>query len=166
MITPRSPSRKSRGCWRPRTGGVTRFVCASSSIISQGPASGPPLPPVSRGDVREGLWNFTGGSGAAMFEKVALLDRFNHLYKRDPPAAKLQEVLRGEPTLEPRHLRSLLLVVTRNVSTDSRGRSAATSRSTTPRNGRTATYEFRFEAHSCEHGCTDLFPPEVVSGRK
>lgn len=74
---------------------------------------------LARGMSAKGLLEFYRGSGAAMFEKAALLDRFNHLYKRDPLAAKLQEVYGENSTLEPRHLRSLLLVVTRNVSTDS-----------------------------------------------
>ena len=74
---------------------------------------------LARGMSAQGLLNFYKESGAAMFEKAALLDRFNHLYKRDPLAAKLQEVFEENSTLEPQHLRSLLLVVTRNVSTDS-----------------------------------------------
>lgn len=74
---------------------------------------------LARGMSARELLEFYKVSGAAMFEKAALLDRLSHLYKRDPLAAKLQEVFGEYSTLEPQHLRSLLLIVTRNVTTDS-----------------------------------------------
>lgn len=57
--------------------------------------------------------------GPEMFEKTHLLERLHSLYKSDPLVAKLQRVFGVETTLEAGNLRTLLLVVTRNVTTDS-----------------------------------------------
>lgn len=62
---------------------------------------------------------FYRDAGAQMFEPSHLLDRCKSLYKADPLRAKLQNVFGAETTLEPKHLQTLLLVVTRNVTTDS-----------------------------------------------
>ena len=57
--------------------------------------------------------------GPAMFEKAFLLRRLTNFYKSEPLAEKLQEVFGKETTLGSDALRCLLLVVTRNVTTDS-----------------------------------------------
>ena len=69
------------------------------------------------------LRDFYVSVGPKMFEKPWLLKRFKNLYKREPLAEQLRQVFRapggGNRTLEPKHLECLLLIVTKNVSTDS-----------------------------------------------
>ena len=57
--------------------------------------------------------------GPAMFEKEFLLWRLKNLYKSEPLADKLKEVFGENTQLDSDKLKCLLLVVTRNVSTDS-----------------------------------------------
>ncbi|HEX6185399.1 MAG TPA: patatin-like phospholipase family protein, partial [Pyrinomonadaceae bacterium] len=57
--------------------------------------------------------------GPAMFEKAFILRRLKNLYKSEPLAEKLKEVFGEETMLGSDQLRSLLLIVTRNVTTDS-----------------------------------------------
>jgi hypothetical protein len=64
------------------------------------------------------LLDFYVKIGPDMFEKARLLHRLRHLYKSDPLEAQLRKTF-GDRTLAPEHLQCLLLVVTRNVTTDS-----------------------------------------------
>jgi len=57
--------------------------------------------------------------GPAMFEKTFILRRLKSLYKSEPLAEKLKEVFGADTTLDSDKLKCLLLVVTRNVTTDS-----------------------------------------------
>jgi patatin-like phospholipase/acyl hydrolase len=57
--------------------------------------------------------------GPAMFEKAFILHRLKNLYKSEPLADKLKEVFGEQTTLGSDALRCLLLIVTRNVTTDS-----------------------------------------------
>ena len=68
--------------------------------------------------VRE-LVDFYKKTGKQMFEKSFLLARLRSFYTADPLRKQLQDVFGADTTLEPQHLRCLLLVVTRNVTTDS-----------------------------------------------
>lgn len=65
------------------------------------------------------LSQFYKDVGPAMFEKAFLLHRLKNLYKSEPLADKLKEVFGERTTLGSDALRCLLLVVTRNVTTDS-----------------------------------------------
>ena len=65
------------------------------------------------------LSDFYQEVGPAMFEKAFILQRLKHLYKSEPLTEKLQEVFGADTTLTSDKLKCLLLVVTRNVSTDS-----------------------------------------------
>jgi len=65
------------------------------------------------------LSDFYKEVGPAMFEKAFLLRRLKNLYQSEPLAEKLKEVFGAEATLDSETLRCLLLVVTRNVTTDS-----------------------------------------------
>ena len=65
------------------------------------------------------LSDFYKEVGPAMFEKAFILRRLTNLYKSEPLAEKLKEVFGKETTLGSDVLRCLLLVVTRNVTTDS-----------------------------------------------
>jgi patatin-like phospholipase len=65
------------------------------------------------------LSDFYQDVGPAMFEKAFILKRLKHLYKSEPLTEKLQEVYGKNTTLASDALKCLLLVVTRNVTTDS-----------------------------------------------
>jgi uncharacterized protein len=65
------------------------------------------------------LSDFYQEVGPAMFEKSFILYRLKHLYESEPLAAKLKEVFGAEADLTSEKLKCLLLVVTRNVTTDS-----------------------------------------------
>jgi hypothetical protein len=54
-----------------------------------------------------------------MFEPAWLIERVKHFYTADPLKAQLQTVFGPETNLEPDNLRCLLLIVTKNVTTDS-----------------------------------------------
>ena len=74
---------------------------------------------VARGKSVDELLKFYAEAGPLMFEKEKLLGRLRNLYTADPLKAKLQEVFGADTTLAPEHLKTLLLVVTRNATTDS-----------------------------------------------
>lgn len=65
------------------------------------------------------LLDFYVSTGPQMFEKRFLLNRLKSFYKADPLEKKLREVYGKDTDLTPANLRCLLLVVTRNVTTDS-----------------------------------------------
>jgi uncharacterized protein len=65
------------------------------------------------------LWDFYQQAGPAMFDKAFILYRLKYLYKSQPLAEQLKETFGEETNLLPENLRCLLLVVTRNVTTDS-----------------------------------------------
>jgi len=65
------------------------------------------------------LSDFYQEVGPKMFEKAFILQRLKHLYKSEPLTEKLKEVFGADTTLSSDKLKCLLLVVTRNVSTDS-----------------------------------------------
>jgi uncharacterized protein len=65
------------------------------------------------------LLKFYQDCGTAMFEPRFLLARYKSLYASDPLKQKLQEVFGSDTRLGSDKLKSLLLVVTRNWSTDS-----------------------------------------------
>ncbi len=64
------------------------------------------------------LIEFYVEAGPLMFEKTALVERLRSLYEADPLRHKLQSIL-GDRQLGAPDLQSLLLVVTRNATTDS-----------------------------------------------
>lgn len=65
------------------------------------------------------LIKFYSDSGEAMFERTHLLQRLKSLYQADPLRMELERVFGSNTTLEPQHLKCLLLVVTQNITTDS-----------------------------------------------
>jgi hypothetical protein len=70
---------------------------------------------------------FYEANGRAMFDKASLLKRFRYKYEDDRLAAKLRDVIRAQagagdgkdPTLGSEKLRTLLMLVLRNATTDS-----------------------------------------------
>lgn len=65
------------------------------------------------------LLDFYVSVGPQMFDRAAIWNRWKHLYDADPLQRKLQEVFGADTDLFPASLRCLLLVVTRNSTTDS-----------------------------------------------
>lgn len=58
-------------------------------------------------------------SGEEMFDKASLLRRFRHKYEDEKLAAKMQEVFGKDTTLGSDKLKTLLMMVMRNATTDS-----------------------------------------------
>ena len=65
------------------------------------------------------LSEFYIATGPKMFEKAFILERLRHLYKKEPLTEELKKTYGAKTDLGSNKLKSLLLVVTRNVTTDS-----------------------------------------------
>lgn len=65
------------------------------------------------------LSDFYIATGPKMFEKAFILERLRNLYKKEPLTEELKKTYGAKTDLSSNKLKSLLLVVTRNVSTDS-----------------------------------------------
>lgn len=74
---------------------------------------------LARGMTTASLIDFYRSNGSQMFEHSCLVERIKYFYTADPLKAKLQEVFGPDTNLEPQNLKCLLLVVTKNVTTDS-----------------------------------------------
>ena len=74
---------------------------------------------LARGMSAKELSDFYMKAGPAMFDKSFILFRLRHLYESKPLQVELQKTFGADTNLFPQHLKCLLLVVTRNVSTDS-----------------------------------------------
>lgn len=74
---------------------------------------------LARGMSATDILDFYKQAGPDMFDKAWILARVRHLYETKPLADQLQGVFGKDTTLEPQYLKCLLLVVTRNVTTDS-----------------------------------------------
>lgn len=74
---------------------------------------------LARGMSAQELSEFYMKAGPAMFDKSFILFRLRHLYESKPLVGELQKTFGDDTNLFPQHLKCLLLVVTRNVSTDS-----------------------------------------------
>jgi hypothetical protein len=74
---------------------------------------------LSRGMTTADLIDFYTSTGEQMFERSRLIERVKYFYTADPLKAQLQQVFGHDTNLEPDNLKCLLLVVTKNVTTDS-----------------------------------------------
>jgi hypothetical protein len=74
---------------------------------------------LARGMSARDLSEFYMKTGPAMFDKSFILFRLRHLYESQPLAEELMKTFGKDTNLFPESLKCLLLVVTRNVSTDS-----------------------------------------------
>lgn len=74
---------------------------------------------LARGMTTAQLVDFYRSSGKQMFEPACLIERIKYFYTADPLKAQLQTVFEPDTNLEPNNLECLLLVVTKNVTTDS-----------------------------------------------
>lgn len=124
---------------------------------------------ISAGMSTEQIRGFYVSSGKQMFDKASLLKRLHYSYNKDPLAKKLQaafsDALGADTTLGSPGLRSLLMMVMRNASTDSPWPVS---------NNPFATYNQR-DRHDCNlalplwqlvrasTAAPTFFPPEVVT---
>lgn len=74
---------------------------------------------ISLGMPVEQIRSFYHNNGAVMFDKAHVLDRFWHTYNSEKLAAQLRDVVGPDETLRSAKLRTLLLLVMRNATTDS-----------------------------------------------
>ena len=74
---------------------------------------------LARGMTVAELIDFYRSAGKQMFEPAWLVERIKNFYTADPLKAQLRTVFGPETNLEPDNLRCLLLIVTKNVTTDS-----------------------------------------------
>lgn len=124
---------------------------------------------ISAGMSTEQIRGFYVSSGKQMFDQASLLKRLHYSYNKDPLAKKLQaafsDALGADTTLGSPGLRSLLMMVMRNASTDSPWPVS---------NNPFATYNQR-DRHDCNlalplwqlvrasTAAPTFFPPEVVT---
>jgi len=83
---------------------------STGAIIAAGLARG-----MSAGE----LLDFYQQTGPAMFDKAFILNRVRYLYRSEPLAEELKNKFGVQTNLLPENLKCLLLVVARNVTTDS-----------------------------------------------
>jgi hypothetical protein len=105
---------------RNRLGAGSDFVLAdyfdyvagtsTGAIIAAAIASGMPVDTIRQ---------FYRENGKEMFDRASLLRRFRYKYEDDRLAGKLKEVFGADTTLGSEDLRTLLMIVMRNASTDS-----------------------------------------------
>jgi hypothetical protein len=74
---------------------------------------------LARGMTTTDLIDFYKDYGREMFAPSALLERYKYLHTADPLIQQLQQVFGATTTLRPDDLKCLLLVVTKNLTTDS-----------------------------------------------
>lgn len=74
---------------------------------------------LARGMSVDELITFYKNTGTAMFQRTRFLERLNSLYRDGPLQQQLKQVFGETTDLKPGALKTLLLVVTRNVTTDS-----------------------------------------------
>jgi hypothetical protein len=100
-------------------GGATFRLCQFFDYVA-GTSTGAILAAgVARGMSAQELITFYTTLGPQIFKKEFVLQRLKHLYTADPLAAQLKNTFGEKTTLAPEDLGCLLLVVTRNVTTDS-----------------------------------------------
>lgn len=74
---------------------------------------------IARGMAVDDIKKFYLTSGPAMFTRAGVLERFRNKYKDEALAQQLRDVLGADTTLGSDDLRTLLMIVMRNASTDS-----------------------------------------------
>ncbi|HYP27298.1 MAG TPA: patatin-like phospholipase family protein [Blastocatellia bacterium] len=97
-----------------------RFVLADYFDYVAGTSTGAIIATcVSLGMRVDKIREFYRTSGPAMFDKTSLLRRFRYKFEDQQLAGKLKEVIGGDTTLGSDKLKTLLLLVMRNATTDS-----------------------------------------------
>lgn len=101
-----------------REAGQGERLCDSFDYIAGSETGAFVATALARGMSVDEITRFLVESAAAIFSKPALLQRLSVLYTADPLKQRLKEVF-GDATMEPEHLRCLLLVVLQNATTNS-----------------------------------------------
>lgn len=105
---------------RKKLGRGEDFVLADYFDFVSGTSTGAIIAAcVSLGMKVADIRDFYVSSGEQMFDKASLLKRFRHKYEDDQLAAKMQEVFGRDMTLGSDRLKTVLMMVMRNASTDS-----------------------------------------------
>lgn len=105
---------------RKELGKGEKFVLADFFDFFAGTSTGAIIATcLSRGMSTDEIREFYVGSGREMFDKAFLLRRFQYKYEDEKLAGKLQEVFGADTTLGSESLKSLLMMVMRNATTDS-----------------------------------------------
>jgi hypothetical protein len=105
---------------RARRGGDPNFRLCDFFDVIGGTSTGAIIAAgLARGMSTTQLVAFYKEFGREAFTKRALISRWKSLYANGPLQRKLQDTFGLVTTLEPEHLKCLLLVVTRNATTDS-----------------------------------------------
>ncbi len=105
---------------RDETGGGEDFVLADYFDAIAGTSTGAIIAAcLSRGMSVESVRRFYIDSGPDMFQKANLFRRFRYKYEDDKLAAKIRDVVGADATLGDPSLRTILMMVLRNATTDS-----------------------------------------------
>jgi hypothetical protein len=105
---------------RNRLGAGDDFVLADYFDYVAGTSTGAIIAAcIARGMSVATIRQFYRENGKEMFDRASLLRRFRYKYEDDRLAGKLKEVFGGDTTLGSDALRTLLMIVMRNASTDS-----------------------------------------------
>jgi hypothetical protein len=105
---------------RERLGAGSDFVLGDYFDYVAGTSTGAIIAAcIARGMSVATIRQFYMDNGKAMFDRASLLRRFRYKYEDDRLAGKLKEVFGGDSTLGSDGLRTLLMIVMRNASTDS-----------------------------------------------
>lgn len=106
---------------REKSGGGERFVLADYFDFFAGTSTGAIIAAcLSWGMTVEKIRNFYLQNGAEMFDRASLLDRYyRHKFQSEKLCIQLQNEFGAETTLGSEKLRTLLMMVMRNASTDS-----------------------------------------------
>jgi len=105
---------------RQKLGRGEDFVLADYFDFISGTSTGAIIAAcISHGMRVSDIRDFYIGSGKEMFDKAFLLKRFRYRYEDEKLAAKIQKVFGAETTLGSDNLKTVLMMVMRNASTDS-----------------------------------------------
>lgn len=105
---------------RERTGAGPDFVLADYFDYVAGTSTGAIVATcIALGMPVATIREFYTANGVAMFDKASIFRRLRYKYEDDRLAGKLREVLGADTTLGSDRLRTVLMMVMRNVSTDS-----------------------------------------------
>ena len=125
---------------------------------------------IARGMAVADIRKFYVNSGPAMFSKAGLLERFRNKYAQEKLAAQLQEVLGKDTTLGSDSLRTLLMMVMRNATTDSPwplSNNPVARNTTTAGSGTTAILHLPlWQLVRASTAAPTYFPPELVDDRR
>ena len=118
---------------------------------------------VSLGMRVDEIRSFYIDSGPAMFDRAGLLRKFHYKFENEPLAEKLRNVVGGDTTLGSERLRTLLMIVLRNATTDSPWpvSNNPAARFNAPGNGHNMDLSL-WQLVRASTAAPTYFPPEVI----